>query len=197
MQNLFPIALAAALTFPAGAATPPDTLRPLLDCRYREGFAAVNSERLPTTVKERQVNTELGPRKVSLADGYQTVLAYPSASFFANLRIERSQAERYAADKDAVVSSLRRLAFADPYNPLKLSNEERGGLQIHGLNQTDFSAAGPVAVYSLFDDKRQIITTVFFLNQKPGGRGFRNPQQFQEQRDRMLEDYVACVAKLK
>ncbi|MFC4161123.1 hypothetical protein [Chitinimonas lacunae] len=199
MRHLVP-ALALLTALPAAAAERSgDPLRPLLDCRYRDGFAAVDRARLPEKVRERSVVTELGPKNVSLLDGYRAVLAYPSAAYFANLKIERSQPERYAADKEAILSSMRRMAFGDPHNPLQLRNETRAGIEIHGLDQPDLSAAGPIALYSLFDDQRQWITTIFFLNQKPGsgGQAFRNLEQFRQQRDRMIEDYLGCMAKQK
>lgn len=88
----------------------PDSLRPLTQCPFSDGLRVVSADRIARETRERAVNTLAGPRRVSLADGYRVMVAYPSTDFFANLKVELSQDSRYPEDKKTVVESLRHLS---------------------------------------------------------------------------------------
>src|SRR4029077_1010452 len=68
-----------------------DPLDAYVSCQYTAGFSVVSTMRLPGNgVRYRTGATSTGERKVSLVDGYRLMVAQDQASYFANMKIERS-----------------------------------------------------------------------------------------------------------
>ena len=129
---------------------------------------------------------------MSLADGYRVMLAYPSTDFFANLKLELSQDSRYPQDKQTVVESLRYLSnqsSREARTSVPIERPAYRGVDVYGVNfpTIDFYiennpptlGGGPIGTYVLFDDPRKVIVTVYFLNQRPGGRRFKTTEEVQ------------------
>lgn len=186
----------------------PDSLRPLTRCDFRDGLRIVSADRIPVEIRERQVVTPTGQQRVSLADGYRVMLAYPRTDFFANLKIEMSQDSRYSDDKKTVVESLKYLSNQSSMEagvPVPLEHEAYKGFDVYAVNfpTIDFYiennpptlGGGPIGTYVLFDDSRKMIVTVYFLNQRPERRQFKTMEEYRILRERFLEDYTTCTAR--
>jgi len=52
---------------------------------------------------------------------------------------------------------------------------------------------GSLGIYLIFDDKKQVVTTIYFLNQEPQERKFQTLDEYRRLRDRFLSRYGSCI----
>ncbi|MES2758453.1 MAG: hypothetical protein V4693_13855 [Pseudomonadota bacterium] len=185
--------LCGAAAAPAQA-QPPDPLRPLLACPYANGLKARSLERWPANLASRQVHTSTGPMQVSVADGYRLMLAFPDTAPFVNLKLERSQPGKLAADRTAILAQMTTFAATPgaPVAPFKVI--ERHGVEIMALNNTTLDGS-VVSIYTLISEKHHLIATAYLLNQKPEQRKFQTYEQYQAMRDDFVYALALCMAE--
>lgn len=184
-----------ALTFNCAApAKRPDPLKAYTSCRFDDGLQVVSVDRLPPGVEWRSVDTRSGSKSVSLADGYRVMLAYPNTDYFVNLKVEQSQAGMFRWDKPTIVESMEWLASQGSGAAVPLEHTQIGGLDAFGFTQPSLTGSGVLSVYSLFDDKQEMVITAYILNQPPARRRFQTMEEYRTLRDRFLARYAACVA---
>ena len=53
----------------------------------------------------------------------------------------------------------------------------------------------PIALHTFFDDARQVVVTIYFLNAEPSRRKYASMDEFRTLRDRFIEAYFACVRR--
>ena len=83
---------------------------------------------------------------------------------------------------------------ADVVNPnVQLERSERSGVDIAALNKPIIDS-GVMSVYSLFDDKEDMIVTAYVLNQLPERRAFQDMDHYKKLRDTFVQDYIQCMA---
>lgn len=91
-----------------------DTLAALTVCFAGTEFRATSTERLPAGVTARTVETASGPLSVSLADGYRQVIhrhgTAPLVNPLVNLKLERSAAGQFGADRAAILQQMTYMA---------------------------------------------------------------------------------------
>jgi hypothetical protein len=174
---------------------PADPLRPLTECQFGSGLQAKSVTRWPATMQSRQVQTSNGPMQVSVADGYRMMLAYPDTAPFVNLKLERSQPGKLAADRTAILAQMTSFAATPgaPVAPFKVI--ERNGVEIMALNNPTL-AGGVISIYTLISEKTNVIATAYLLNQKPAERKFKNYEQYQALRDEFVYALAVCMAEL-
>jgi hypothetical protein len=133
--------------------------------------------------------------QVSVADGYRMLLAYPDSAPFVNLKLERSQPGRLAADRTAILAQMTSFAATPgaPVAPFRVV--ERNGVEIMALNSPALTG-GVLSVYTLISEKNNVIATAYLLNQKPAQRKFKDYRQFQALRDEFIYSLAVCMAEL-
>lgn len=168
-----------------------DSLKRYTSCRFNDGLKIVETDRLPKGVTHRTVNTLDGEKKVSLADGYRVMVAYPWTHFFANIKAEKSDPASYAADKQAVVETLKwaqaNIKNPETAEPVAVSYN---GFEGYSINRTNVEG-GTIGITVLFSDAEQHIITVYFLNQKR--RKFQTIEEWRALRENFLNNYTRCV----
>ncbi|MDL2355335.1 MAG: hypothetical protein QFF03_08770 [Pseudomonadota bacterium] len=198
MFHLVRIVVAAALLCGAGAASarerPDDPLRPLTACPFGKDLQARSVARWPAGTPSRAVQTASGPMQVSVADGYRMLLAFPDTAPFVNLKLERSQPGKLAADRTAILAQMTSFAATPgaPVAPFKVL--EREGVEIMALNNPTLSG-GVISVYTLISERTNVIATAYLLNQKPAERKFQNYAQYQALRDDFIYALALCMAE--
>ena len=194
------LVLAVACDQPSG---PPSTqsnqsdilLKPYTSCQFSGGLAPVQIDRLPGTgIRYRTVETSDGERRVSMLDGYRMMLAYPGTSYFANMKVERSDPTQYFSDKEAVINSLRYMVGQSKGVKVEVENRSYNGFDQYALNNPAIEVNGPISTYVLFRDSAQIIVTIYFLNQKAEERKFQSLDEYNALKERVLEDFTKCVS---
>jgi hypothetical protein len=189
------LAAVCALTFACGAKAKPDPLKPFTECRFDDGLQVVSVDRLPPGEEWRSVDTRSGSKSVSLADGYRVMLAYPNTDYFVNLKVEQSQAGMFRWDTATIVESMEWLASQGNGAAVPLEHTQIGGLDAYGFTQPSLNGGGVLSLYSLFDNKLEMVITAYVLNQPPQRRKFRTMEEYRTLRDRFLARYAACVAE--
>jgi hypothetical protein len=165
-----------------------------IDCSYSAGLSVRSLIRLPGEgVRYRTVETAKGKRKVSAIDGYRLLLSHGEPSYFANMKVEKSDPRQYASDKEAVTSELEVLKRSSVTGKHVLDHMPYNGFDVYGLMDPTMDDNGPNGVYLLFHDPTQTIVTIYFLGQKPEHRKFKTIEEHDGLVDRMLEELVTCA----
>ena len=188
---------AMVLCGPGGAqARPgPDPLRPLTNCSFGNDLQARSVHRWPASLSSRLVQTSTGPMKVSVADGYRVMLAFPGTAPFVNLKIERSQPGKLAADRTAILAQMTSFAATPGATVAPFKVVERHGVEIMALNNPTLNG-GVISIYTLISEKSNVIATAYLLNQKPSERKFKDYEQYQALRDDFIFALAVCMAEL-
>lgn len=173
-----------------------DPLRPLLGCPFSNGLKARNLERWPAHMQARQVQTSSGPMQVSVADGYRLMLAFPETAPFVNLKLERSQPGKLAADRTAILAQMTSFAATPGATVAPFKVIERHGVEIMALNNPTLNGGGVISIYTLISEKDNVIATAYLLNQKAGQRTFQTYEQYQTMRDDFIYALALCMAEM-
>jgi len=170
-----------------------DSLKPYTSCQFEDGLKVVQVDRLPKGVTFRTETTLSGEKKISLADGYRVMVAYPKTDFFANIKAEKSNPDDYAKDKETVIEGLK-WAIAhgkemESQEPIKVSYN---GFEGDALNRKSL-IGNTLGITILFSDADHQIITIYFLNQNPQKRKFQTIEEWRTLRDNFLNRYTSCV----
>jgi hypothetical protein len=129
-----------------------------------------------------------------MTDGYRVMFAYPNTDFFANLKVEQSNAADYDKNKEVVILDLKSTIAGtedvDSPTPVKIS---LNGFTGYGLTRKKIRTGGVLEMYLLFSDWKRAIITIYFLNQRPEASSFNTIGEYRKLRDRFLNDYTGCV----
>jgi len=195
-QATVTIRLLEGAFFLASLAQPEDSsrLQPYIHCDgFAGGVRGVTLDRRPPTAQPwREVSSGGRTWRVSVVEGYRVMYSYPRTYPFANLKAERSDPAKYAADKQVVMRSLEELAGAD-------GNTELAGFSNQGFSGQTVTkkelAGSTIGITQIFSDRDLVIVTIFFLNQAPQNRKFETYEEFIALRDDFVRGYIECVAK--
>lgn len=189
-------ALLAASQFhaaPAGAAQ--SALLSYAGCPLRGNLVAVAiNPRTADSPPTRRVDTESGRQAVSVVDGLRVILAFPDTDPFVNLKIERPVPGHYAADKQMILDQLHTMARRKRGGAGVVERSEDRGIEIAALNNSTLDG-GIVSMYTLFDDRQEVVATAYLLNNKR--RAFQTYEEYQGLRDRFIGDLATCMAMLR
>lgn len=186
----------AALAQDASARLSADPLRPLVACPFGNGLETRNVARWPANTPSRTVQTATGPREVSVADGYRMLLAFPGTAPFVNLKLERSQPGRLAADRAAILAQMTGFAAGAAGGVVPLKVIERDGIEIMALNNPTIDGGGVISIYTLISENDDLIATAYVLNAKPAQRKFQTYQQYEALRNDFIYALALCMAEL-
>jgi hypothetical protein len=185
---------AASARKPAGK---PDPLRRYLSCKFDDGLQIKEITRRSAGDNFRTVETGEGTKKVSVMDGYRVMFAYPRTPyFFANMKVEQSDPQQYAGDKETVIAELKNVpSMKGLAAPMEyLDRQDFNGYEGYGVERTVIDKGGVLGTYELFSDADHVIITVYFLNQGREKRRFESKEEFRVLRDKFLNQYTKCVS---
>jgi len=166
-----------------------------LSCSYGAGLSVVSALRMQGEgLRSRTVATAQGEKKISVVDGYRLMLSQGEPSYFANMKIEKSDPRQYASDKDAAIKNLEyAMQTAAPGIKPMWDHMPYNGFDVYAVTDTTMGVNGPNGMYLLFRDSAQVIVTIYFLGQKPEYRHFSTIEEHDAIVDKMLEDLTTCA----
>lgn len=200
------IAVAAMLPFfavGAGAQQPgTDPLKPYTSCKVPGDLTIKEVDRRNDKTRSREVVTDSGKQKVSVIDGYRVMFAYPDLPYyFANVKIEQSDAGSYDQDKQILVNQLKHFTTTREATALTFSDKTLlNGFEHYGIDRDKIDIGGQVGIHVLFFDPAHIVVTVYFLNQSKAAffnnRRFEDIKGYRELRDDFLTHYSECLKRV-
>ncbi|OEZ72943.1 hypothetical protein JAB5_09630 [Janthinobacterium sp. HH103] len=173
-----------------------DLLAPLAQCINRSEFQFKTQDRLPASATTRVVKMAAGERRVSTADGYRLMLFRKSSLPLANLKIERSAAGQFAADRETIVAQMQEMsASSKPPHQVPLETDARQGVEVLGLNNASIAKTpGIISFYTLLHAASGTVASAYVLNQPADPRDFATDAQYQALRDQFIASLANCMA---
>lgn len=172
------------------------SLKPYLSCKFEDDLQIVETTRRPKSAEKfRLVETASGNRTVSVLDGYRVMFAYPSTPYyFANIKVEQSNPQDYASDKEMVRSELQ--YSASTKHSTKIIHQDKtlyNGYESYGIDRDVIDVGGVIGTHVLFSAADHVIITVYFLNQGSENRKFQNIEEYRASKEKFLDRYTRCL----
>lgn len=156
--------------------------------KFNDGLKNVEMIRRNNEITYRTVITEKGKDRVSVADGYRILYAYPNTKPIAKLHIEKSKEGEYKNDKRKLVSHLQHLSRGQK----GIKRDNYRGIEYYSLDSDSFTK--PITGLTLmFFPKDQIIGTVYFLFQESKNSRFQSYQGYMRLRNKFVIQYLDKV----
>lgn len=170
-----------------------EELRSYTRCTFADGLEIVAVDSLAPGVTTRSVETAAGNKPVSMLAGVRVMFAYPNTDFFANVKAERLPASQYSRLKRVLIENFDYLRASSPSFRI---NSAVGSL-VHALDvrgmDRDKLEGGTLGFYLIFDDKKQVVVTIYLLNQEPQQRKFQTLDEYRRLRDQFVSRYASCI----
>lgn len=170
-----------------------ELLQQIGDCIAGGSLKLAERSSLPASVRSRSVDTEQGPREVSLDGGQRLILLTEQGEPFINLKVEQSREGRFDGDRAAVTAQMQHMHRRSGGTASLVTGTRGSEAVLLGLNNPTLDAR-IISFYSLFEPKRALIATAYFLNQKPERRAFATMEDFAALRDKALREMQDCLA---
>lgn len=202
LTNVALVILLSSLSFVRAQTSIAEPLKPYTACKVPGDLKIKEVTRRTAVDNYREVTTDKGKQKVSVLDGYRVMFAYPDLTYyFANIKIERSDPNRYEQDKEILISAQKhnatiKEATAIVFTDKKLLND----FEDYGIERDKIDVGGQVAIHVLFHDPAHLVVTIYFLNQSKAvfgnNRRFESIKGFRELRDDFLNHYSECLKRV-
>lgn len=206
-SKLLTAVLMAFLSLPAFLASPTvplasqskddsDPLKPFTTCELGGDLKVKEVTRRPKSAEQhREVTTDKGSERVSVIDGYRVMFGYKDvAYFFANVKIEQSNAGNYAQDKERVINGQKHQSSVKQSTKLLFTEEEvLNGFEHYGIDRDVIDVGGTLGIHVLFDDAKHLIITIYILNQEKKKRRFNNIEEYSVLKTDFLNRYSECL----
>lgn len=172
-----------------------DPLQGITRCIDSGELRAASKIRLPASITSRNVDATQGLTPVSLADGYRMMLYRNSSEPLVNLKIERSIAGKFDADRAAILAQMERIS-AGSKGPRQVAIERstQDGIEVAGMNNSAIGTPGVISLYQLFDAPTETIATAYILNQAPAVREYKTQADYDALRDQFIGALSKCMA---
>ena len=182
--------------------TSTDPLKSYTTCKVPGNLKIKEVTRRTVSANYREVTTDNGKQKVSVIDGYRVMFAYPDLTYyFANVKIEQSAPDSYAADKEVLVNQLKHYSSLKEAHPMIFEDKTMlNGFEHYGMDRDKIDVGDQVGIHVLFYDPAYLVVTIYFLNQSKAvflnNRRYEDIKQFRELRDDFLNSYSECLKRV-
>lgn len=119
----------------------------------------------------RTITTSKGEEQVSIINGFRIMYKYPNTDYFVKMHVEKSKPEEYENDKLKVIDELSYLSKGN------ISKGNYRDYEYYFIENTNLNYS-PITIVLIFYPDNQIITTIYFLNQKPENRKFQTFEEY-------------------
>jgi hypothetical protein len=174
-----------------------DPLKPYTTCEMGGDLKVKDITRRPKSAeKYREVTTDRGNERVSVVNGYRVMFGYEDVRYyFANVKIEQSDAESYAQDKERVINELKHYSSTKQATKIQYHDKQvLNGFEHYGIDRDVIDVGGQVGISVLFDDTKHLIITIYFLNQEKKNRRFNNLEEYFALQADFLNRYTECLS---
>jgi len=201
-ELIFVVLTLAAPSSVEGQAPNDDPLKPYTSCKVPGDLVIKEVTRRKTSNAFREVITDNGKQKVSVADGYRVMFAYPDLTYyFTNVKIEQSAPDKYAQDKDILINQLKHYTTTkEPSAMLFADKTLLNGFEHYGLDRDKIDVGDQVGMHVLFYEPARLVVTIYFLNQSKAiflnKRRFETIKEYGDLRDDFLNNYSECLKRV-
>ena len=174
-----------------------DPLKPYTTCEMGGDLKVKDITRRPKSAeKYREVTTDKGNERVSVVNGYRVMFGYEDVRYyFANVKIEQSDAESYAQDKEKVINELKHYSSTKQATKIQYHDKQvLNGFEHYGIDRDVIDVGGQVGIHVLFGDTKHLIITIYFLNQEKKNRRFNNLEEYFALQADFLNRYTECLS---
>jgi len=174
-----------------------DPLKPYTTCEMGGDLKAKDITRRPkSSEKYREVTTDRGNERVSVVDGYRVMFGYEDVRYyFANVKIEQSDADSYAQDKERVINELKHYSATKQATKIQYHDKQvLNGFEHYGIDRDVIDVGGQVGIHVLFDNAKHLIITIYLLNQEKRNRRFNNLEEYFALKADFLNRYTECLS---
>ena len=179
-----------------------DPLKSYTTCKVPGDLKIKEVTRRTAKANYREVTTDKGKQRVSVVAGYRVMFAYPDLTYyFANVKIEQSAPDSYAADKEVLVNQLKHYSSIKEAHPMIFADKTiLNGFEHYGMDRDKIDVGDQVGIHVLFYDSAHLVVTIYFLNQSKAvllnNRRYEDIKQFRELRDAFLNSYSECLKRV-
>ncbi|HEY0763922.1 MAG TPA: hypothetical protein VGD61_16220 [Pyrinomonadaceae bacterium] len=174
-----------------------DPLKPYTTCEMGGDLKVKDITRRPKSAeKYREVTTDKGNERVSVVNGYRVMFGYEDVRYyFANVKIEQSDAESYAQDKERVINELKHYSSTKQATKIQYHDKQvLNGFEHYGIDRDVIDVGGQVGIHVLFGDTKHLIITIYFLNQEKKNRRFNSIEGYFALQTDFLNRYTECLS---
>jgi hypothetical protein len=173
-----------------------DSLKPYTACKLEGDLEVKGITRKQNVPSDyREVTTAKGKERVSVVDGYRVMFGYKDVGYFyANVKIEQSDAKSYAQDKEIVINELRHLSSSKQFKMMLIADKTMlSGFEHYAIEREAIDVGNLIGIHLLLYDKDKIIITIYFINQEKKKRRFNSIEEFRAIRESFLNRYTECL----
>lgn len=170
-----------------------EELRPYTQCTFADGLRIVATDSLAPGVTARTVETAAGNKLAPMLAGVRVMFAYPNTDIFANVKAERLPSSQYSGLKQILIENFDYLRASSP--SFRISNAIGPfprHLDVRGMDRNKMEG-GTLGFYLIFDDKKQVVVSIYLLNQEAQQRKFQSLDEYRRLRDQFLSRYASCI----
>jgi hypothetical protein len=182
--------------------TSTDPLKSYTTCKVPGDLKIREVTRRNGTNNYREITADKGKQKVSVVAGYRVMFAYPDLPYyFANVKIEQSAPDSYAADKEILVNQLKYYSTIKEAHPMIFEDKKMlNDFEHYGIDRDKIDVGAQVGVHILFYDPANLVVTIYFLNQSKAAffnnRRYEDIKGYREVRDDFLNSYSECLKRV-
>jgi hypothetical protein len=182
--------------------TSTDPLKSYTTCKVPGDLKIREVTRRNATNNYREITADKGKQKVSVVAGYRVMFAYPDLPYyFANVKIEQSAPDSYAADKEILVNQLKYYSTIKEAHPMIFEDKKMlNDFEHYGIDRDKIDVGAQVGVHILFYDPANLVVTIYFLNQSKAAffnnRRYEDTKGYREVRDDFLNSYSECLKRV-
>ena len=196
------VLLISSLLIVRAQSTSTDPLKSYTTCKVPGDLKIREVTRRNATNNYREITADKGKQKVSVVAGYRVMFAYPDLPYyFANVKIEQSAPDSYAADKEILVNQLKYYSTIKEAHPMIFEDKKMlNDFEHYGIDRDKIDVGAQVGVHILFYDPANLVVTIYFLNQSKAAffnnRRYEDIKGYREVRDDFLNSYSECLKRV-
>lgn len=157
------------------------------------GLTVVKTDRLPKRPTRRTFTTSKGERTVTMVDGYRILYLLDPDELMLNMKMERLEIASYPQQKADLIDLMTYYSKDPPMSPDVLKRSTKA-VQAYTSTRKDLSG-GVLSISEIFHDATHSVMTIYYLNDEPDKRQFKNMEQFVKLRDKALSEAVECMER--
>jgi hypothetical protein len=158
----------------------------LLPATLADGLAVLQSNRRACSTGSRPIELSTGPAEISVRDGYRIMYGYPGSGFFANVKVELSDPERFLVDERLARQQIWEIAQGCD---CAYEVREHEGVNYSVLFHRNFGA-GVLAMGVMSFPAEHTLVTAYLLDQEPGHRAFESIEEFRVLAERFFPNFI-------
>ena len=164
-------------------------------CAWPDKLVPGAVSKVPEQFKIRAVQLPNGAAQVSVVEGFRFPIAPDGKDTFANMKVEQSEADKFDADREAIIANLRWiLSTSKDMEAQDLLLVSLNGFEGPMINRATFSGT-TLALIALFHEKEKLVLTIYLENAPPAKRAFATKTEWNGMRDRFFTALTSCAAK--